>query len=123
MFVKTSDYRFERTVTVLSPSATERDKIQRDTFVATFVALPPEELEAFDEELSKAMTMKDVVRFQLDLAARITVGWSDVAEEDKTPIAFSAEHLRDYCRDPNFRDGLISAYRAAMRGEEARLGN
>ena len=122
-FTPTSDYRFERTVSVPRPSPTEKDKIIRDKFTAVFVAISPEELEAFDEELAQANTMPDIIKVQKDLAERVTVGWSDVVDANSQAIDFSIEQLRLYFRSPTFRSALISNYQAAMRGEEARLGN
>lgn len=123
MFTKTSEYFFERTVTVPRPSPTEKDKIIRETFVGKFVALESEELEAFDEELGDAITVKDTVRVLTDMAVRIMVGWSEIQDKDKNLVPFSEATYREYLRSPRFRDAVISTYRAGMRGDEARLGN
>lgn len=123
MFVHTTSYEFQRTVEVRRPSPDKKDAILRETFVARFKAIEPDELEAFEDELAQTVTAKDSIGVLSDLAARVTVGWEDVVDGDKKPVAFTEELFRQYLRAPWFRDGVVSAYRSAMRGEEARLGN
>lgn len=123
MYRMSDDYRFQRTVEVRRPSQTERDKIELDTFVAHFVALEADDLDAFEDQLAAARTAKDAVAVMIDFASRVTVGWDEVLDVSGNPVTFAAEPYREHLRRAWFRDGVIAAYRAAMRGEEARRGN
>ena len=119
----TSEYVFERTVEVRRPSPVEKDKILIDKFTAQFVAVDPDELDAFEDAIAACRTVKESIDVLVDFGVKITKGWSDVVDENRAPVPFDPETYRAALRRGWFRDGVIGAYRTAMRGEEARLGN
>ena len=42
---------------------------------------------------------------------KILVGWSDINEEDGTPVNFSDENLKEFAEDVDFVKGVLEAFR------------
>ena len=42
---------------------------------------------------------------------KVLVGWSDVSEEDGTPIEFSEKALKEFSEDLDFVAGVLDAFK------------
>ncbi|WP_020179645.1 hypothetical protein [Methylopila sp. M107] len=116
-------YTFKRTVEIRRPSEDVKDKVEVDTFTAVFRTITPAEIEEFEDRLANSKTAKDTIKLLTDFAVRVTQGWEEVADAAGHEAVFSEETFRHHLQITWFRDGVIAAYRAAIRGDEARLGN
>jgi hypothetical protein len=123
MFKLAQESRFKWPVTVRMPSPVEAGKVEEQTFIGLFRALPRNEALKLTEEMRAAETTEAIARAEAVQIAAILEGWEDVVDGDGAPTSFSAEALSAACEWPWFRDGLTRAYAEAMNGGAARLGN
>lgn len=123
MFQLMTENVFWWPVEVRRPDPEKAGAIVVDTFEAQFVALSADDIEAFDEQLAKAKSTSEAVKQTVDRVLSVTRNWRDVVDAGGKPVAFSEASLRAAVGVTWVRDGILSAYRMAMRGEEARRGN
>ncbi len=123
MFVVTDTYRFEWPVKVVRPSTTKIGETVTDEFVGLFEALPSDRAEVLADEMAAAATVGAVVAAETAQVRAVLVGWSQVVDEAKRAVEFSPEALDAACRYPWFREAVGRAYREAIAGGGARLGN
>lgn len=123
MFVITDTYRFEWPVKVVRPSTVTAGELVTDEFVGSFEALPSDRARQFADEMAAAVTVEAIVAAETAQVRSVLIGWSQVVDEAKRPVEFSAEMLDAACRFPWFREAVGRAYREAISGGGARLGN
>ena len=123
MFVVTDTYRFEWPVKVVRPSTVTAGETVTDEFVGLFEALPSDRAQVLADEMAAAATVGAVVAAETAQVRAVLVGWSQVVDEAKRAVEFSPEALDAACRYPWFREAVGRAYREAIAGGGARLGN
>ncbi len=104
MFNIAQDRRFTETITT----------VDGQSFTATYLILPDEDIEAFFEDGPAETGIKELLR-------RVVVDLGDVVGPDKTPLAFSTELLEQFLGRADLRHGLLTTYRTGRIG--AQLGN
>ena len=112
---------FQRTVTVHVPLTDGADRTDRQSFVARFRVLDPDEAKAFDAR-RRAMTAADLADDPHALLRLVLIGWDEVTDEAGKPMPFSADARDALLALPWVPPALIEAWRAGLAGEP-RLGN
>ncbi len=105
MFVMAKDPQFTWPVIVRVPIDDGKHEIQR--FNARFRLLPRERVDALAGDTRA-------------LLAAALVGWSDIADEEKRPLQFSAAAAEALVSIPYVLTGLAEAYAEAISGGAAR---
>lgn len=118
MFKVTDEHFFWWPATARMPDPSEHGKFKDHTFKLYFRELEPEAIADIEREAVRQG--KPVERFLLMAVVR---GWEGIVNKDETPIGFSDLNLAEALRFSAFRLGAFKAYRDAMNGEAARLGN
>ena len=98
-FVRKKTKVYSWPVEVKSPSETNIGEFDTTSFTGKFIRLSRKELDDF-ESASEFEALK-----------RVLVGWSDVNEEDGTPIVFSDKALKEFAEDIDFVAGVLDAFK------------
>ncbi|HSI41762.1 MAG TPA: hypothetical protein VLA00_14560 [Xanthobacteraceae bacterium] len=124
MFVLAAAYSFLWPVTVETPDPAVPGAYLQQTFKVRFEPLSKEQGIALDEEFRALETLEERIAHEHDLLFRTVRDWEDVVDPStREPVPFTDENFRTAMRFPWFPTGLYRAYRDAMTGDKARLGN
>ena len=107
-FVRKKSKVFPWPVEVKRPSETNPGEFESFTFEGKFTRLTRSELDKFEEE------------DEFDALKKILVGWSDINEEDGTPVNFSNENLKEFAEDVDFVKGVLEAFRSFYGNAQAK---
>lgn len=90
------------------------------------VLFEPRDQDAQKAEQDRIFGIKDAVE-QLKADRQSLAGtikdWSDIVDEDKTPVPFTPENIDQLLRQPWARVAVWKAYHESQMGGEALLGN
>ena len=98
-FVRKKTKVYSWPVEVKTPSETNIGEFDTTAFTGQFIRLSRKELDDF-ESASEFEALKKVL-----------VGWTDVNEEDGTPIQFSDKALKEFSEDIDFVAGVLDAFK------------
>ena len=98
-FVRKKTKVYSWPVEVKTPSETKIGEFDTTAFTGQFIRLSRKELDDF-ESASEFEALKKVL-----------VGWTDVNEEDGTPIQFSDKVLKEFSEDIDFVAGVLEAFK------------
>ena len=107
-FVRKKTKVFPWPVEVKRPSETKVGEFESFTFEGKFARLTRTELDKFEEE------------DEFDALKKILVGWSNINEEDGTPVNFSQEVLKEFSEDVDFVQGVLEAFRSFYGNAQAK---
>ena len=99
-FVRKKTKVYPWPVEIRTPSETKIGEFETTTFTGKFIRLSRSELDSF-ESASEYEALKKVL-----------VGWTDVNEEDGTPIEFSKAELKSFSEDTDFVAGVLDAFKS-----------
>lgn len=116
-------YRYWWPVTVRVPDPDNAGQILKQKFRVLFEPLDREEQLAESERAAGLKTMRDLVDHEIQNALRVVKNWDDVIGDGGEIVPFSEDKLRQALRHSWFRDGIQTALKESLSGEEARLGN
>lgn len=116
-------YRYWWPVTVRVPDPDNAGQILKQKFRVLFEPLDREEQLAESERAAGLKTMRDLVDHEIQNALRVVKNWDDVIGDSGEIVPFSEDKLRQALRHSWFRDGIQTALKESLSGEEARLGN
>ncbi|TXN60898.1 hypothetical protein [Methylobacterium sp. WL6] len=122
MFTVTSKRLFWWPVTVKIPHSEKAGEQQDHTFEMQFEAMPLDRAAAIDAARNTLPEAERAKR-SFDFLNEIAKGWRDVVGQDGEAVAFSTEAFEAQLNFAWFRDGVLEAYREAVTGQAARLGN
>ncbi|WP_127088326.1 hypothetical protein [Aquabacter cavernae] len=118
MYQVSDQHLFWWPATAMMPDKEKPGQFRSHAFQLYFQELDETQLEEIEAEaIKKGQRVEPAV---LKAAVR---GWKDVVGQDDSPLTFSETNLLAAMRFAGFRVGAFRAYRDAMNGEAARLGN
>ena len=120
MFRIVTKHLFWWPIVVRVPSPDLPGAIAEQTFAMQFEAITDERARAIEATPGEAVDLAERTK---DFIVAVSRGWRDVEDEDGVAVPFSPEALRSLAGFSWVRTGVIEAYRQAMAGEAARLGN
>ena len=99
-FVRKKTKVYPWTVEISQPSETKVGEFETNEFICKFIRLSRSELNDFESAT------------EFDALKKVLVGWSDVNEEDGTPLEFSDKVLKEFSEDVDFVKGVLDAFKA-----------
>jgi len=108
-FVRKKTKVYPWTVEISQPSETKVGEFETNEFIGKFIRLSRSELNDFESAT------------EFDALKKVLVGWSDVNEEDGTPIEFSDKVLKEFAEDIDFVAGVLDAFKKFYAN--AQMGN
>lgn len=122
-FVIAQTRTFDWPVTVRLPDPERPGEIAEQSFIASFEAVPVDEVERIEKEASASGGASGLVAGQAAVIRRVLKGWRDVVDAAGNDVRFNEAMLDAVCAESWFRLAVIGAYAAAMRGDAARRKN
>ena len=98
-FVRKKTKVFPWPVEIRTPSETKIGEFETTTFTGKFIRLSRSELDSFESAS------------EYEALQKVLVGWTDVNEEDGTPIEFSDKVLKEFAEDIDFVAGVLDAFK------------
>ena len=98
-FVRKKTKVYSWPVEVQTPSEEKVGEFETTIFTGKFVRLSRKELDTFDSST------------EFEALKKVLVGWSDVNEEDGTPIEFNDKTLKEFAEDIDFVAGVLAAFK------------
>ena len=108
-FIRKKTKVYSWPVEIKTPSETNIGEFETTTFIGKFVRLSREELDSFESAT------------EFEALKKVLVGWSDVNEEDGTPIEFNDKTLKEFAEDIDFVAGVLDAFKKFYAN--AQVGN
>jgi len=108
-FVRKKTKVYPWPITVSKPSEERTGEFDETTFTGKFKRLSRKELNQF-EGLNEFEALKKVL-----------VGWSDINEEDGTPVEFSEKVLKEFSEDLDFVAAVLDGFKKFYAN--AQVGN
>ena len=108
-FVRKKTKVYSWPVEVKTPSETNIGEFETTSFTGQFIRLSRKELDDFESST------------EFEALKKVLVGWSDVKEEDGTPIQFSDKTLKEFAEDIDFVAGVLDAFKKFYAN--AQVGN
>jgi len=108
-FVRKKTKVYPWPVEIKTPSETKIGEFDTTSFTGKFIRLSRSELNDFESAT------------EFDALKKVLVGWSDVNEEDGTPIEFSDKVLKEFSEDIDFVAGVLDAFKKFYAN--AQMGN
>ena len=122
-FILAKEHLYWWPVEIKLPDPNRAGHFQTQKFQMLFLAMPTDEARALTKEI-EALPADQQADREHEHLIRVCRNWNeDVVGEDKKPVPFSEDGLRQALQFPWFRQGLYTAYLNSLRGEEARKGN
>ncbi|MER8437033.1 hypothetical protein NKH36_16625 [Mesorhizobium sp. M1312] len=122
-FVLTKEYRYWWPVKIERPDPVNPGKWQVQSYMHEFVGVSEDEAKALNKEIEALSTAEDKRAHEHDLLIKASRNWRDVIDDDKNPVEFSEELLRQALQDTWYRVGLYNAYASSLASPAARKGN
>jgi len=104
------------------PHPTEAGAVADQAFRLRFELVDTERLEEI-EAAERAQLPTDPAAVDCALLRAVIIDWAHVVRDPDLPVAFTNDMLSAALRQPWFRAAAFAAYREAISGEAARLGN
>ena len=108
-FVRKKTKVYSWPVEIKTPSETKIGEFDTTSFTGKFIRLSRSELDGFESAS------------EYDALKKVLVGWTDVNEEDGTPIKFSKAELKNFSEDTDFVAGVLDAFKKFYAN--AQVGN
>jgi len=108
-FVRKKTKVYPWPVEISKPSETKAGEFDTTEFTGKFIRLSRSELNDFESAT------------EFDALKKVLVGWSDVNEEDGTPLEFSDKVLKEFSEDIDFVAGVLDAFKKFYAN--AQMGN
>ena len=108
-FVRKKTKVYSWPVEISKPSETKVGEFDKTSFTGKFIRLSRSELDGFESAS------------EYDALKKVLVGWTDVNEEDGTPLEFSNKVLKEFSEDIDFVAGVLEAFKKFYAN--AQVGN
>lgn len=122
-FVLTREHVYPWPITVALPNPDKPGEIVEQKFTMTFRAMPLDEAEKLDAEISALPADQQAAR-QYDMMRKVAQGWDDqVVDDAGKPVPFSSDAFELAMVHSWFRLAVLSGYRQSLQGRAAQQGN
>ena len=122
-FRPTTNYLYWWPVTVTLPDENQPGKWAKQNFTMQFALLPEERSREIQAEIEALKTDDERNARKHDALIEVCRDWRDVVDDDKQPIPYSAELLREALGVVWYRQGIYDAWATSLAGEQPRRGN